>query len=89
LVGGEASVFSYKPPPKLVHPVIVVSPVIIGSAPMPYAPIVMMFPVVPEAEMVIDSKNVSPLLNKIESPGLRLEKKEFSLFIVFQGVEGF
>jgi len=44
---------------------------------------------VPDIVAVIVPENTSPFLNKTESPGKRLEKKEFSLVIVFQGVAGF
>jgi hypothetical protein len=44
---------------------------------------------VPELPMIIPPVKTSPRLNKIESPGKILVKKELSLATVFQGVDGF
>ncbi len=44
---------------------------------------------VPDLFIIIDPKNVSPLLNNTESPGRRVLKKAFNLLIVFQGEEEF
>jgi proline-rich tail region repeat protein len=55
--------------------------------PAPYAPNVIGIVEFPDEPTTKDSCHVSPLLNKIASPGLN-EVYEFTLDMVLQGVEG-
>ena len=67
----------------------VVNPLIIGFAPVPYAPIIMGLDDVPDFEGVIVPVNISPRLSNTESPASRLLKNEFNFDMDFHGVSGF
>lgn len=74
------------PLPLLVHSLIEVNPLISGLGPVPYAPIIIGFVGAPEREGFNVPLNVSPLLNNILSPGLKLGKAELTFEIDCQGV---
>ena len=66
------------------QPVIRFEPLIIGLEPVPYSPKVIGVPEAPDEGTVSCSLHVSPALNKIVSPGLKLEL--LTLATVCQGV---
>src|SRR5678815_222822 len=70
--------------PALTQLVIRSAPFITGFAPFPYAEKVIGLPAKPEEGIINSSRQLSPLLNKIKSPGKNVLL--FILDIVLQGV---
>ena len=62
------------------------APLMIGCAPVPYAPKVIGLPAEPEDGTVNCSRQVQVLSNRMESPGLNVDV--FTLLMVSHGVVG-
>ena len=83
-VGCVVRVACHVLPKYTAQPVITSDPLKTGLAPLPYAPNVIGCPAAPEDGTVNCSRQVQPLLNRMESPGLKLET--LTLLMVFHAV---